>query len=605
MKAPENKKQGKLKSLVGRSSIAQKLSFVFAVLIILPSVVISLKSYELSKQVIEAKMQNYRYDFLNQTIENIQNRVDQEENITFNAICDTALQQLLITSNRGFQNDFDKLKIKKKIEGILSSYVMFHDEVMSVQLVSSSGIVYENNKNFERYDAKTADCRKIYNANGDVIWYPTDTKTDLVTVARSLSNLVTQKPIGYMVLHIKASYFGELFSQSDAQLFDEGSVFLADGDRLVITENDGSGTAAQLTDACFAKAFGTGQFQFYTDVYQKEPSYISCSKSLNNGWKLISVVSVRYYMRKLIELRNSIILISIFTACLTIILCLSITKAIIRPIHKLSRTMARFGNGDFTAKSDIISNDEVGKLSQSFNQMADSINTLVSTVYEQKILNQQAEMKAMQMQINPHFLYNTLETINWMARIKKVDEIGDVAKHLGDLMRSTIEDEDLVPIAKEVKNLKDYIYIQKFRYGDKFEATIDIGPALDFLAIPKLVIQPILENAIVHGIEPMIGKGRVKVTGTLKDGIVWIVVQDNGVGMTEETVLKILSDSFELKNEGHTLIGIRNVEKRIRLCYGDDYGLLLQSSPGNGTKVTIRFPATAWHCTKKTEAKPT
>lgn len=234
---------------------------------------------------------------------------------------------------------------------------------------------------------------------------------------------------------------------------------------------------------------------------------------------------------------------------------------------------------------------KIGRLSHTFNQMVMDMNSLVNTVYEQKVMKQEAQMKSLQMQINPHFLYNTLDTINWMARIRHVDEIGDMVAALSNMMRYSLEKKSFVRLGEEVKSLKDYIAIQNYRYRDKMVAEIEIDESLMSLYIPRLLIQPILENAIVHGIEEKLDKGHILVAARREDEELYIQIIDDGVGMTEETMSHILREDYSMKKSGHTSIGVVNVNRRIQMIYGKDYGLLVQSVLGAGTKITIHIPA--------------
>ena len=232
----------------------------------------------------------------------------------------------------------------------------------------------------------------------------------------------------------------------------------------------------------------------------------------------------------------------------------------------------------------------MGILASNFNDMAYNINDLVERVYQETLLKQQAELKSLRMQINPHFLYNTLETINWVSRIKGVSEIGEMAKALGDLMRTTISGSDFIKISEEIKNIENYLQIQTFRYREKLHTTIQIDPELYQLYIPKLILQPLVENSIVHGIENKFKNGEIEITGVLREQVVIITIKDNGVGMTQSEIDKIFNTEYVPEALNHTKVGIRNVEKRIKLYYGENYGITITSKVNVGTTVIVRFP---------------
>jgi len=277
---------------------------------------------------------------------------------------------------------------------------------------------------------------------------------------------------------------------------------------------------------------------------------------------------------------------------MSIVLSVVISKGISKPVRDLSERMHEVGEGNFNVYIDYDSNDEIGVLSRHFNEMVSQVRQLIKKVYQEELLKQKAELKSLRMQINPHFLYNTLESINWMARMHGVPEIGKMVKALGDLMRASIGGEDFISVREEIRNIENYLTIQKFRYGDKIEAETDIAHEILDAKIPKLILQPVVENAIVHGIENKIGNGKIIIQGFFENGTIILQVKDNGIGMDEEVSSGILSENHEPENgEKHTHIGLKNVDRRIKMYYGEKYGVNIQSRKGYGTCVRITFPS--------------
>jgi len=218
--------------------------------------------------------------------------------------------------------------------------------------------------------------------------------------------------------------------------------------------------------------------------------------------------------------------------------------------------------------------------------MAENINQLIGTVYQEQLMKREAELKSLRMQINPHFLYNTLETINWMARTGGNVDVGIMAKSLGDLMRATIDGRDTVRLCEEIASLNHYLLIQKYRYGDKFDVVLEIPKNTAKLYVPKLILQPLVENAIYHGVEPAFSHGEIRVDASLELAGLCIVVSDTGVGMGNEMIDQIMHGN----DDGESSIGLRNVIKRIRTLYGEPYGLTITSEIGEGTAIRILLP---------------
>jgi len=251
-------------------------------------------------------------------------------------------------------------------------------------------------------------------------------------------------------------------------------------------------------------------------------------------------------------------------------------------------------------------------LSEHFNKMVLQVQKLIQEVYQEQYLKQKAELKSLRAQINPHFLYNTLESINWMARIRNVPEIGDMVKALGDLMRASISGDDFVTLHDEVTNITNYLKIQKFRYGDRLEVSIGISPETGKIIVPKLILQPIVENSIVHGLEEKLEDGHIEISSTLENGDVIIIIRDDGVGMEKEKAdhLNRLFSEYQpgpavsaasakvdirkdigSRDDMHTHIGLINVDRRIKMYYGAGYGLSVSSVKGEGTCVRAVLPA--------------
>ena len=208
---------------------------------------------------------------------------------------------------------------------------------------------------------------------------------------------------------------------------------------------------------------------------------------------------------------------------------------------------------------------------------------------------EKSELQALQAQINPHFLYNTLDSIIWMAESGKNEEVVQMTSALAKLLRQSISNEDeIVTVEREIEYTRNYLAIQKLRYRDQLEYIIDIDEEVLHRKIVKLVIQPLVENAIYHGIKYLDGKGMLLILGEIRDGKVVITIRDNGVGMDEETLKHILEKKPEPKEKQRkktSHVGVYNVQNRLQLYYGKEYGLVYESMPGMGTGVSVIIPA--------------
>ena len=222
--------------------------------------------------------------------------------------------------------------------------------------------------------------------------------------------------------------------------------------------------------------------------------------------------------------------------------------------------------------------------------MTSRIKSLIVDVYQAQLLQKESEFRALQAQINPHFLYNTLETINWMAKLNKMDDISNMVVAISNLMRISINNKRcIITVSEELHYVADYLYIQHVRYKDRLKTLIDVDPSLYGLTIPKLLLQPLVENAVIHGIEKKKSGGFIEVTGRRDANLLIFSVKDNGAGIPEEKLAHILEEK-ENQDQGHTSLGLITVHRRIQFLFGFEYGLQIDSKPGSGTTVWVRLP---------------
>ena len=263
---------------------------------------------------------------------------------------------------------------------------------------------------------------------------------------------------------------------------------------------------------------------------------------------------------------------------------------IMDPIQKLRDSMKKVQEGDFSVSDVVVdSKNEIGSLTKSFDVMTHKIHELMEQNVHEQEEKRKSELKALQSQINPHFLYNTLDSIIWMAEGKKNEEVVLMTASLARLLRQSISNEDeVVPIANEVEYARGYLTIQKMRYKDKLEFQIDVDSSILYIPLIKLVLQPIIENAIYHGLKYKESKGLLIVKGFMKDGNAVLQIIDDGVGMDEETLAHIY-DRHKVNYHSNG-VGVYNVQKRLKLYYGDDYGITYESEKGKGTTATITIP---------------
>lgn len=310
-------------------------------------------------------------------------------------------------------------------------------------------------------------------------------------------------------------------------------------------------------------------------------------------WRLIGV----YYLSDLSAAQRDLSRFLLLTLVIGMIaftaVSIYITDRITKPIATLEKSMEAVEKGNFDIQIDVKGEYEVVALSKRFNLMTSQIKTLMAQVVEEQESKRKSELSALQAQINPHFLYNTLDSVIWMAENEKHKEVVKMVTALAKLFRISLsKGRTIISVEEEVTHAKNYLTIQKMRYKDQFEYQFEVEDSVRKLKTLKLILQPIIENAIYHGVRQMIDPGQIIISVKQKNGTIEFKVTDNGLGMEPEACQKILKEN--LQNQRKTVgvggVGVRNVNDRIKLMYGSDYGVDIKSELENGTQVTLTIP---------------
>lgn len=330
--------------------------------------------------------------------------------------------------------------------------------------------------------------------------------------------------------------------------------------------------------------------------YLGDNYFININSSRNTNWKVIFFSSENRFTKSIERINLVILLITVLISVFMFAMSYYIASGVTNPVKKLMRLMKEVENNNLNVRSNIANNDEIGDLSQSFNNMISRINILVNEILEGQILRREAEIYALQQQINPHFLYNTLEAINSLANRERYREIRVVVQKMASIFQYCINRKryEFVQIREEIQYLENYMIIQGIRFNDKIKIHYEIDPAVYDMWTIKFILQPIVENSIHHGFEVLENTGLITVRGTVEDDAVTFEIEDNGVGIGEEELKELESNIWGKspdKEKERGSIGLQNVNSRINLMFKGDYGIRIDSKRGSGTRVFIRFPA--------------
>ena len=325
------------------------------------------------------------------------------------------------------------------------------------------------------------------------------------------------------------------------------------------------------------------------DTFEENGVIYSIQAVEGSPWRVVGVSYVDEQVnRNVAQLAKMSIVIVLAVLAAAFLAAALLARIVTRPLQNLAGEMERFEqDADQFTYQEVKGTREVGELSASFGHMVVRIQQLMATVRQEEINLRKTELKALQAQINPHFLYNTLDSIAWMCERGKNADAVQMVHALARLFRISIsKGHELIPIAREIEHAESYLQIQKYRYKNQFTYHFQVDPACTEYLCNKITLQPIIENAITHGLDLLVDEGHIEVE-VLRDGEdILFKVTDNGVGMEPEQVQAI----FRREPGDRTGIGIKNVNDRLRIYFGEGYGLTIDSVPDEGTTVTVRMP---------------
>lgn len=291
------------------------------------------------------------------------------------------------------------------------------------------------------------------------------------------------------------------------------------------------------------------------------------------------------------EMLYTLIVVLVLSVVITCAIIIMVSRWVTRPISRLSKRIRKIAENDFSYDPEIEkTQDEIGEIGRLVNEMVQSVSNLMDEIIRKNEEQNKIEMALLQAQVNPHFLYNTLDSIHWMAVIQKAPGISNITRSLSNLLKNMAKGvSNKILVEEELNLLKDYITIQSIRYAETFEYKNEVANELLKYRIIKMTLQPIVENAIFHGIVPSGKIGTIRITAREDEEYLYLDVEDNGVGMNKEQIKHLLADKKQVDRNTMSGIGVSNVNRRLKLIYGKDCGLFVESELGHYTKITVKI----------------
>lgn len=470
-------------------------------------------------------------------------------------------------------------------------------EIYGIRLYVNNNFLYAGDGNKIISEAKASSekwYKDVLDRKGSIYWRSTyeydfkdaREKQSLMSIVRSInSGGFDGRHLGVISVDILERSIYEIVSQ--VGITESSEVFLINNDGKIISS---AGSKKIGTDISKEKYFSSikENNEGHERLKINDITSIVYHKTVENtDWTLVALIPVKEIIKGSNEISSFIIILTFIVSVAAIVAAYYISGTITERIRHLTKNMKKIEAENWDVIIPVDSTDEIGVLQKNFNRMIKNIKTLIKEKYQAEINKKNAELRALQAQINPHFLYNTLDMICWMAMKYGADDIVDIVGRLAKFFRLSLNSgRDIVSINDEITHVKMYLDIQTKRFDGDIEAIVDMSEELNTMATVKLILQPLVENAIIHGIhESESKKGYVKITGKLDNNLIVITVEDNGKGMDESALNKLLAKD---KGGGY---GIKNVNERIKLYFGKEYGLAYESKIGQGTIVNVTFPA--------------
>jgi two-component system sensor histidine kinase YesM len=568
------------------SGIFNKMILIISFLLLL-SFLFSLTVLQYVYRIYDKQIYEKASEVLGMSSISIENALRELDQLSFTVVSDEQIQECL----RQLQNDpqpYERQVLHNKIINRLVAFAGAEKYVYSMMLMDTSGgVMTAGNREGVSQDLQDQLKPLAAEASGSIVWYPQGNRNSLLAVRQIKSytgSTFTLDDLGTLVIRIRI----------DLIIADSTS----DTDQLIAVD-------ATTGQAIYPEApillpdelkEETERPELYrTAKYQEGTYFITKTKSSYIDWIYINATPFNEMFKHITFVKKLVVIIFALILLIGLLLGYRLARSIVRPISKLTKKMKQIEKGDLDNLEEqslgVVSQtaqDEVSQLNRTFKMMIRRIRELIDENYAKQLIIRETELKALQAQINPHFLYNTLESINWLAKMNKQAKISEMVEALGYLFRSSIGLKDpLITLEKEITIVRNYVIIQKTRFDERLDFRMDVPEHLHDALIPKLTLQPLIENAIRYALEPNIEPCIISITVSEDEQGLDIRVSDNGPGMSAEFIKDLQMGRVKTRGEG---IGLANIAERIQIVFGPEWGTSIESEPGQGTTIHVRIP---------------
>lgn len=576
-------------------NLIQKFLLTYCILILVPLTTLFGYTYTKMSQIIESNILESTKQAFDQSIDFLTYKIYRIFDISNSLAIDENITDIL-------RNDPNSYLLSNQIGDLaylrlfLSAYENDSD-VSNISLYVNNDFIYSNDNNhiFSMDSLNNSKAINIINStNSRFVWGPSNyfnndnESSDYLSLFKTVKSPDNfSEDIGYLKLNFNKTLIEDIINKINSLPNTISYVINSEG--IIICSSENTDNIEFITDLDKIQNYSNTN-NFITTSHNLEKFYIKSSSINKTDWHLVTILPEASVIAEINSQRIYLSLILIVCGGTSITLAFYFVNSINKRLSKVISGMHSVQSGNLEHYIENDSNDELGELIDSYNYMIGKMSILIEDQYKLGKSVKNAELKALQSQINPHFLYNTLDMINWMSYKKMNKEISVAVNTLAKFYKLSLnKGKDLVSIKDELQHSNLYVNIQNMRYNDRISLRINVDEEVSTYLIPKITLQPILENAINHGI---LGKGEgngiISILGYSSNSDIVLIIADDGIGIKEDKLHLLLSNNLSsAKGSGY---GLKNINKRIKLLYGENYGLSFQSNYGHGTKVKIKIP---------------
>ncbi|MEG1255379.1 sensor histidine kinase [Clostridium sp.] len=579
-----------MKALWIRKSFRNKLLITFILLVFIPIGFIYIIYNNVMKSIITAKYSESAKQSVYEAGSNIDFIID--------SIAD--LSDMVITNRDFIENLKDSsLQSNEELNNILRNFCTTNEQVDSISLIAKDQI----------YDVGTIktcvqegmDINDINKTHGELVWIDTipvkvkilsgEITKNYFSLGRKIIDLNSLREMGIIFIDVDETILEDSYKSLITE--ESSELFICNSEGQIISHSNKEIIGKNIEDKNYAVEVlssnkDVGSIEFKDDEVEKVCIYSNITLP---NWKIVKIVSKEYLYKEITNMQRYMFIGGIIYVIITILICLFFSSQISRPMVSMKNMMKKAEDGDLGVRINVERIDEIGELGNSFNNMIGKMNEVVDKLVEEERIKKELELETLHAQINPHFLYNTLNTIKWMAKIQGDKSVSNAVTSLIKLLRVSINlGKEMITLEDEIDYVKNYINIQNLRFNEKVNIVYNIDEGCFKCTIPKLILQPIVENSLIYGIreeeedDPL----KISIKACIEGEKLIIIVKDNGPGISDEDIEKIFSKEKDVNK--FSKVGLNNVNQRIKLHCGEEYGINIGNRSKLGTYVKVEVP---------------